>query len=153
MVVDYNQTIEQGIINGKYSWSFEEFNSNNFPVPSEIAGSKVEVIAKLFHFKSSVNPALFPFKGQIDTYGVIPEMDKDGYRPATLFELLALGAQYPLLQTQFPIAAMGSIWKNGLAGGPQMSCLVISSDLSRGLKLCSSSSMTPARYRFLGIYK
>jgi hypothetical protein len=37
-------------------------------------------------------------------------MDKAGYRPATLAELLALGEAHPELQKEFPIVALGSIW-------------------------------------------
>ena len=38
-------------------------------------------------------------------------MDKAGYRPANLPELLSLGASQPELQRQFPIVAPGSVWQ------------------------------------------
>ena len=40
------------------------------------------------------------------------EMEKAGFRPATLPELLALGRDYPDLQKQFLIAALGSVWRH-----------------------------------------
>ncbi|MCG2695058.1 hypothetical protein L6261_03190, partial [Candidatus Parcubacteria bacterium] len=40
---------------------------------------------------------------------VIAEMDKVGYRPATIWELLALGIAQPNLQMEFPIIALGSL--------------------------------------------
>ncbi len=40
----------------------------------------------------------------------IDEMDKAGYRPATLAELLALGEFKPKLQKQFEIVALGTVW-------------------------------------------
>jgi len=39
-------------------------------------------------------------------------LEKRGLRPATLPELLALGATMPKLQRQFYIAALGSVWRN-----------------------------------------
>lgn len=41
---------------------------------------------------------------------VISIMSKEGYRPATLWELAALGAAYPDLQREFYVVALGSIW-------------------------------------------
>ena len=41
---------------------------------------------------------------------MIAEMDKRGYRPATIEELLALGESHPALQREFPIIALGSCW-------------------------------------------
>jgi hypothetical protein len=35
-------------------------------------------------------------------------MKAEGYRPATIEELLALGSQYPEMQKSVPIAALGS---------------------------------------------
>jgi len=40
----------------------------------------------------------------------IAEMNKEGYRPATLRELLALGAKYYPLQWAYEIVALGSVW-------------------------------------------
>lgn len=39
-------------------------------------------------------------------------MRKAGFRPALIEDLLALGAEYPELQKQFPIVALGSVWQD-----------------------------------------
>jgi hypothetical protein len=38
-------------------------------------------------------------------------MEKAGYRPARIEELLALGASQPELQKEFPIVALASVWR------------------------------------------
>ncbi|KKR48343.1 MAG: hypothetical protein UT86_C0007G0022, partial [Candidatus Magasanikbacteria bacterium GW2011_GWC2_40_17] len=42
---------------------------------------------------------------------VLAEMDRHGLRPALYEELLAFGAKYPDEQRQFPIIALGSVWR------------------------------------------
>ena len=65
---------------------------------------------------------LFHFGREIKSEAAISEMDKDGYRPATIKELLALGASYPELQKHFPVVALGSVWRNP-DGHLQVPCL------------------------------
>ena len=43
---------------------------------------------------------------------IIEEMDSWFCRPATLMELLALGATHPELQREFRVVALGSIWRD-----------------------------------------
>jgi hypothetical protein len=56
--------------------------------------------------------ALFHFDKNITSEAAIAEMDKAGYRPAKIEELLALGEFHPDLQREFPIVALGSSWRN-----------------------------------------
>jgi hypothetical protein len=58
-----------------------------------------------------VSGTLFSFKGTIQTEEVLEIMDRYGYRPANLRELLALGASFPELQKKFRIIALGSVWR------------------------------------------
>jgi undecaprenyl-diphosphatase len=60
--------------------------------------SSWNLIGKLFHFNRDIS-----------SEDAIAEMDKDGFRPATLAELLALGEAQPELQKQFPIIALSSV--------------------------------------------
>jgi len=43
---------------------------------------------------------------------VLAEFDRQGLRPAALSRLLAIGARYPELQSQYWIVALGSVWRS-----------------------------------------
>ena len=55
---------------------------------------------------------LFHFNRSISSDDAIAEMDKAGYRPCLIEDLLSLGVAYKKLQKQFPIVALGSVWRN-----------------------------------------
>jgi hypothetical protein len=101
LTVDYGQTLEQMIANSKYDWHNNNITEKNFPMPTELVDKKIVVLAKLFHFNRVISSE--------DT---IAEMNKDGYRPATLVEILALGKTQLSLQRQFPVIALGSVWRD-----------------------------------------
>lgn len=101
LTVDYTKTVEETIRDGNYNWKNGDITSKNFPVSSEMIGKKVEVAARLFHFNCSIS-----------SDDVSSEMDKAGYRPATLMELLTLGILFPELQRKFSVIALGSIWRD-----------------------------------------
>lgn len=96
--IDYRQSLADMIASGHYDWKNDDINKKNFPVEgSEV----VEVDALLIHLNRSINPD-----------NTLKELDRMGYRPATLPELLAFGRQHPELQRQFPIIALGSVWQS-----------------------------------------
>lgn len=96
VTVDYGQLLDAMIAAGRYDGMHGDITDQNFP----ISGSGTcETEIALFHFDKSM---------PLDT--VLAELDKRGFRAATLTELLALGADQPELQRQFPIVALGSIW-------------------------------------------
>jgi len=99
LAIDYTKTIKQVIADGEYDYKNSNVTSENFPISPEMIGKKVEVSAKLFHFNHDIS-----------SNDAISKMDKDGYRPAALMELLTLGFLFPELQRQFPIVALGSVW-------------------------------------------
>ncbi len=140
LTVDYSQTLEQMIANGKYDWHNNSITEKNFPIPTELVGEKVVVSAKLFHFNREVS-----------NKEAIAEMNKDGYRPATLAELLALGEAQPDLQRQFPIIALGSVWRVG-GGDRRVSSLSVD-DGRRELYLSWFGADWNAYYRFLAVRK
>jgi hypothetical protein len=39
-------------------------------------------------------------------------IDRMGYRPANIYELISFGEAYPCVQYQFDIFALGSVWEN-----------------------------------------
>jgi hypothetical protein len=100
-IIDYSRTVQEMIKAGNYDWTNSNITEKHFPLPTELKGKKVEVSSKLFHFNRPI--------GSKDA---ISEMDKAGYRPATLAELLVLGEAHPELQKEFPIVALGSVWRD-----------------------------------------
>ena len=103
LTVDYSQTVQEMINAGNYGWTHREITEKHFPLPTELNGKQVPVtnVTKLFYFNRNIS-----------SEAAISEMDKAGYRPATLAELLALGEAHPELQRQFPIVALGSVWRD-----------------------------------------
>lgn len=98
VLVDYGQTLQQMIANGKYDYANSDITSGNFPT----AGSgKQEVVVELVHFGRDM-----------ESDAVLKEFEARGLRAATLPELLAFGATYPEKQREFPIVALGSVWQN-----------------------------------------
>jgi len=98
ILVDFRKTLQEAIQAGKYDWVNSDITQDHFPVQG---GVQKEVEAVLFHFNRIVT-----------SDQAISEMEKQGFRPATIEELLALGASYPELQKQFPILALGSVWRH-----------------------------------------
>ncbi|MFA4942557.1 MAG: hypothetical protein WC564_02905 [Patescibacteria group bacterium] len=101
LIVDYTKTLEQLIVDGKYNLVNQSITSKNFPIPDGLTGKKVKVLGNFFYFNRSVS-----------SKNVIKKMDKAGFRPATLMELLALRVACLELKKQYSIIALGSIWKN-----------------------------------------
>lgn len=97
LLVNYDLKVEAMVKEGKYDWKNNDINAKNFP--TERAG-QCEIELKLFHFNKAMT-----------SEDVIKEMDKQGYRPAELSELLALGAKHPDEQRKYPIIALGSVWR------------------------------------------
>jgi len=96
VTVDYGKTLGEMIGACRLDWVNRDLTQEHFPITGE-GVQEVEVI--LFHFNRAMR-----------SYRVLAEIKKQGYRPATLPELLALGASQPELQRQFPIVCLGSAW-------------------------------------------
>jgi hypothetical protein len=99
LVVDYTKTTEEAILNGKYYDNDGNINDKNFPINLNMIGKIEKIKVNLFYFHSDLS-----------SEEIIIEMDKDGFRPANVMELLALGAEHPDLQRKFVIIALGSTW-------------------------------------------
>ena len=105
LIIDYSRNLKQMIKAGKYAWANKEITEEHFPLLTRVRGKKIQISAKLFYFNRSISSS-----------DVISEMEKEGYRPATLAELLALGEEYPAIQTEFPVVALGFIWSFNNSG-------------------------------------
>jgi len=95
---------------------------------------------------------LFRFADPKPLDEVIAELERAGYRPAELEDLLALGATYPNLQRRFPIMALGSIFTSpdGQRWAP---CISREGD-NRICSLCGLKGGLPhPRWRFAAVPK
>ena len=106
VLVDYGQTLQRMIANGKYDFVNSDITSGNFPTTGN---GKQEVVVELVHFGRDMK-----------SDAVLKEFEARGLRAATLPELLAFGATYPEKQREFPIIALGSVWRsrNGVRSVP-----------------------------------
>ncbi|GEM_PF-2271651 len=92
---------------GSYDYAHSSINSTNFPdseskkyIPSSQQQSEIQTQLTLFNFQGCV----------ITSEEALKRMDSLGYRPANLYELLAIGAKEKDLQRQFPMVSLGSSW-------------------------------------------
>lgn len=137
VMVDNDQTLEQMIAAGRYGWKMPNINAKHFPLTGT---GKVAVNLELIHFNRA-----------IDTNDVLKEIDARGYRPATIAELLALGASQPELQRQFMIIALGSVYRDMFGNGEVVSldgCIS-----SRGLNLSALPGVWGRLCRFAIVRK
>ena len=95
VLVDYGQTLQRMIANGKYDYVNSDITSGNFPTTGN---GKQEVVVELAHFGRDM-----------ESDAVLKKFEARGLRAATLPELLAFGATYPEKQREFPIVALGSV--------------------------------------------
>ena len=99
--INYGKTVEQYVAEGHYDVGGDIVTSKYFPI-LENKGEK-EVEFKLFQFD---------FDTITEYSEIIFFIEKSGYHPATLIELLALGSERPELQKKFPVIALGTMWKS-----------------------------------------
>jgi len=99
ITIDYSRTLTKMIEAGKYYQVDEDFTPDNFPAKRRSGVEKIEVVLVHLGYMAT-------------THKVLTELDRHGFRPATLPELLSLGAAKPGLQRKFPIMALGSVWQD-----------------------------------------
>lgn len=134
--IDYNLTLAKMIALGRYQSVDSDILPLNFPV---IGSGKKEVGLEIF-----------PFDCRISSVDVVKEMRAADREPARIEHLLAFGAGYPEIQKQFPISALGSVWKLSL-NLFMVSSLDMTNDNKRSLKLDYSNYIWEAGRGFLAV--
>ena len=142
---DYNNHFLEMLVSTACIFRDSDINVKNFPFPDNVLG-KIEKI---------------PFKIlSIEEYSSAEEikliMEKDGLKPANLFQLLSLARDFPGFQTKFPIVALGSSWVNNL---DPISSIIPSVFIpfldtiggERALRLTCSSSKWSPKFKFLAV--
>lgn len=140
VTVNYDLTVEQLIKAGKYDWVNDDVTSGHFPL--NLAGTKKKEIV------------LLPIDSRMSTeavLGLINQFSKGKYRRPNIKEGLALGAQYPDLQREGPIAILCEPWR-GSGGGVYVPGLG-GSEGSRYLSLHWWSDVWPSCWRFAAVRK
>jgi len=141
IVIDYSEGIKQMM---NYCNIVEKdksrISSKNFPTPVELTEAAVIVTSKFFSYERNIS-----------SEAVFADMDFYGFRPATIFELLAYGKNHPDMPKRFPIAAIGSDWHISF-GNCFVPVLVVRDDECR-LLLTLSKGDWSIGYRFLGVRK
>lgn len=98
--VAYSMPLKIKIEIGQYDWFEAEINEEHFPLRDS---GTVEVLFELVHFGRSMS-----------TDDALKDLDQRGFRPATIDELLAFGADPSTrdLQRKIDIVALGSFWQD-----------------------------------------
>ena len=104
LTVNYERSVEDMVRAGRYNHINSDITSKHFPTKRK---GVAEVEVELIHFNWGVC---------VWTDETLRELDRMGYRPAELHELLAFGEKYPEIQLKFPVAAIGSVWRGGSGG-------------------------------------
>lgn len=94
IIVDYDMGLKQAIEKGKYDLVEEIFSQENFPIERKGRG---EIEMEFIHFNRFTT-----------TKEVFEKLDRIGYRPVNIMELLAFGEKYSEVQREFTIVALGS---------------------------------------------
>ena len=107
VTVDYDQTLQQMIDNGKYDYASSNINDRNFPVTGN---GKQDVVIKFVHYG-----------WRMESDDVLRDLESRGMRSVTLPELLAFGSTHSEKQREFPIVALGSVWQQDRHAQPYLS--------------------------------
>ncbi|HEY5587979.1 MAG TPA: hypothetical protein VIK86_03380 [Candidatus Paceibacterota bacterium] len=145
ITVDYSLSISNMIQLARFDSVADclksETNLKLFPIDEELIGTRVEVKQALFNFDKKLN------KNK-----AIAGMKREGYRQATLPELLALAIEDPELQRKFSIVALAAKFKGNsisiMAHGLQR---FSNSTNIRALVLCSSEIDNYSHYLAVAI--
>jgi hypothetical protein len=120
IIVDYTRSLAEMIKAGAYDFVNPDITSERFPIKG---------IGKV-----KLNPELIHYGKFMSSDDIIKDMNQRGFRPATLPELLAYGEKYPDKQREFPIIALGSVWRSWY-GGRSVACLLPAGGSARWLGL------------------
>jgi hypothetical protein len=107
--VDYDLRLDILLETGSYDSVGSGLEERNFP-----SGK---------HGTAKVRIQLHKFGGFMESEQILQAIATKDLRPATLHELVSLGAIYPELQHSFRIVALGSVWRDCTHGRRFVACL------------------------------
>lgn len=137
--VNYGMSVEDAVKLGRYYWANPDITSRNFPT-KRTGTAEIVIVVEFIHFDR-----------MLSTAEALRELDRMGYRPAELHELLAFGEKYPDVQCKFPIVALGSIWQD--RDGYRYASYLYVDGLKRSLNLFLIKNDWHDLYRFAAVRK
>ena len=142
VTIDYDMSLEDMKAAGKYDWSNSNINAVNFPPPLGGWGKG----------KIKVDVGLACFNRFTELEEVLCEFEADGWRSGVLPELLAIGAEYPGKQIEFPVVEVGSVWPDLKRGGKR-GVYLRRGNKERGLAFIWLDHGFPGFYRIIAVKK
>ena len=139
VIIDYSQSLKQMIAAAMLDSVHSDINDKNFPIMKE---GIVETTFMLERFDHPVRTT--------DAVGLL---DKKGFRPATIVDLIAFGTIYPDVQEEFGVVAVGTLWDPGNVHHSYDVPYLSHSNHGRSLSLFRSAPRWKERYRFLVVRK
>ncbi len=136
--VNYALKLIDAITAAAFDWKNDDIVEKNFPNQAHENGEQ-NLQVKLYHFGKGMS-----------SEDVVSAMDKDGFRPATLRELLAYTVKNPDEQRKYTIVGLGSFWSRG--GDRDVPCLGLDG-YERELHLGWWSDDWNGYYQFLAVRK
>lgn len=134
LIVDYTMNFTTLLSDGQYTWADPCYSEINFPKTGE------GVV--------SINAELLQFGQGASSKSITTKMGMMGYRPATMWELLAFGAQNPSVQQKFSIVALGSFY---MWNGYRYVGVLTGNDLNRNAYFQHWGSVWGQHERFLAV--
>jgi hypothetical protein len=113
LAISGNRTTEEAVRAGKYDWSNDDVNSQNFPMRPGCGHSKIEII---------------DFGREISSEDALIEAAKLGLERPDYEDALFFGEQFPEKQREHPIVFLHEPWQDS---GRGLSVLVLDGDSSR----------------------
>ena len=124
LMLDDDLLLHELLKRGQYNWINRDVTDNHFPhIPcGGMGGISIESMI------------LLCFNRMMTTPGVLFAFVRSGLKAATPHALLSFGCNYPAIQLQFSIPALGMTWRNHF-GYPQMVFLCGSGTMDRRVNL------------------
>ncbi len=98
--VNYMRPLSKAIALGRFNGYNDDITSERFPPNTNECGVEFATMR------------LFSFGRYVSSDDAVAAMTEEGFRPATLRELLSFAAQFPEEQLANPIVALGSVWES-----------------------------------------
>jgi hypothetical protein len=144
--IDYSRPLAEVVAAGNYSYASSNITEENFPTDKgdpEVVGNPTGV--------NVTQAVLVHLDRVVDSDDVLAELERQGLRPGTMFELAYFGEQHPDIQRQFPVVALGSVWTS--PSGDRDVGYLWEDDDDRELSLDWYGNRWYAYYRFLAFRK
>lgn len=100
ITVDCSKTIDEMVSEGRYAHAFSYLATREFPKPCRDGKRDVYLIE---------------FTQDHSLLAVLITIENSGFQSASVYDLLALGSQYPTLQEQFPIVSTSAVWVESMS--------------------------------------